>query len=120
MGTEQRNRQQATEKPTAELAAMNQAFAMGASEDSVVAPVLHTRRGSSPSHSSYYQERASATPRSRFFPEYGDNELGGFNPNVIFSPIQHRIAGLDLNQPYEVPPAPRRCSSSSGATGVDY
>ena len=66
---------------------MNQAFAMGASEESFVAPVLLMRSGSSPSHLSYYQESASATPRSRFAPEYGDSELGGFNPNVVFSPI---------------------------------
>ena len=58
---------------------MNQAFAMGVSEESVVAPVLRTRSGSSPSHSplhsSYYQESASTTPRSRFSPEYSSYEL---------------------------------------------
>ena len=99
---------------------MNQAFAMGASEESVVAPVLRTRSGSSPSHSSYYQESAFATPRSRFSHEYGDSQLGSFNPNAIFSPIQHRVAGLDLNQSYEASPALRRGSSSSDTTGVGY
>ena len=49
---QRRDRQLATER-AAEIAAINKAFAMGASEESVVAPVLRTRSGSSPSHSSY-------------------------------------------------------------------
>ena len=123
LDTERRNqrraRQLATER-AAEIDAINKAFAMGASEESVVAPVLRTRSGSSPSHSSYYQESATATPRSRFSPDYGDSEPGGFNPNAVFPPIQHRVAGLDLNQSYAVSPVLQRGSSSSGATNVNY
>ena len=104
LDTEQRNQRRARQM-AAEVAAMNQAYSMGAREESVGIPFLHVRSGTSPSHSSYYQESASATPRSRFSPEYGDSEPGGFNPNAVFSPIQPRAAGLDLNQSYESSPA---------------
>ena len=62
-------------------------------------------------------------PGGRFSPEFSESEHGGYNPNAVFSPILQRgVAGLtlDLNQSYEVSPALRRGSSSSGATDVDF
>ena len=80
------------------LAAMNQAFALGASQES--APTLRCKTGGSPSNSSFFAESTAAagTPRSRFSPEYADSQHhSGFDPNVVFP-----SCGLDLNRPVDL------------------
>ena len=78
---------------TKKLAAMNQVFALGASQES--APTLCCKTGGSPSNSSFFAESTGAdTPCSRFSPEYADSQHhSGFDPNVVFP-----SCGLDLNR----------------------
>ena len=67
------------------LTAMNQAFALGASQES--APTLRCKTGGSPSNSFFFAESTAAagTPPSRFSHEYADSQHhSGFDPNVVF------------------------------------
>ena len=76
------------------LAAMNQVFTLGASQES--APTLRCKTGGSSSNSSFFAEStvAAGTLRSRFSPEYADSQYhSGFDPNVVFP-----SCGLDLNR----------------------
>lgn len=94
------------------VAALNQAFALGGSQES--SATLRCKVGGSPSNSSFFADSAAATPRTRFSPEYGDSQHhGGFDPNVIFP-----SCGLDLNHPVDLnSPAMRRDPAVQTAAG---
>ena len=85
------------------VATLNQAFALGGSQESNT--TLRCKAGGSPSNSSFFADSAAATPRTRFSPEYADNQHhGGFDPNIIFP-----SSGLDLNHAIDLnSPAMRR------------
>ena len=87
------------------VATLNQAFAMGASQESSAS--LRCKIGGSPSSSSFFADSAAGKPRSRISPEYGESQHqyhGGFDPNSIFP-----SCALDLNQTIDLEsPALRR------------
>ena len=94
------------------VAALNQAYALGGSQESNA--TLRCKVGGSPSNSSFFADSAAATPRSRFSPQYGDSQHhGGFDPNIIFP-----SCGLDLNHPVDLnSPAMRRDPAVQTAAG---
>ena len=53
------------------VASLNQAFALGGSQESNT--TLRYKVRGSPSNSSFFADSAAATPRTRFSPEYADN-----------------------------------------------
>jgi hypothetical protein len=73
----------------ATIATFNQVLNVGADNNAHVAggskgsTTMHPSRSSSPSSPTYFQQRRD-TP-SRFSPETGESEHGGFDPNTLFS-----------------------------------
>ena len=94
------------------VAALNQAYALGGSQESNA--TLRCKVGGSPSNYSFFADSAAATPRSRFSPDYGDSQHhGGFDPNIIFP-----SCGLDLNHSVDLnSPAMRRDPAVQMAAG---
>jgi hypothetical protein len=60
----------------------NNAHVAGGSKGSTT---MHPSRSRSPSSPTYFQQIVGVTPPSRFSPETGESEHGGFDPNTLFS-----------------------------------